>query len=123
MARLMSFALTREQILDHTKTVTRRTGWKQLVVGERLIACTKVMGRRNGEPLERLAEIRVVSLRRERLDEIGDADVAREGFPNISAADFVAMFVAEMGCGPGTMVSRIEFEYLSPRTGRPLSAG
>jgi hypothetical protein len=123
MARLMSFALTREQILDHTKTVTRRTGWKQLVVGERLIACTKVMGRRNGEPLERLAEIRVVSLRRENLRDITDADVAREGFPGRSAADFIEMFSAAMGASPVTMVSRIEFEYLSPRTGRPLSAG
>jgi len=110
MPRLMSFALTRDQILDRSKTVTRRLGWAYLKPGDRLTACNKVMGRK-GAPLERLAELQVTSIRREPLSEITPADVIREGFPSLGPADFVAMFCRAMHCAPEQLVTRIEFDY------------
>ena len=43
--RMMSFALTERQLMDGSKTVTRRTGWANLRPGERLLAVRKAMGR------------------------------------------------------------------------------
>lgn len=115
MPRLMSFALTREQILDRSKTVTRRLGWEFLKPGDRLTACTKVMGRRKGEPLERLAELRVVSVWREQLDLIDALEVALEGFPGATPEEFVRMFCNAMGCAAHEEVTRISFEYVDPK--------
>ena len=113
MPRLMSFALTREQILDRSKTVTRRLGWEFLKPGDRLTACAKVMGRKKGEPLDRLAELRVVSVWRERLDLIDAPEVAMEGFPDMPPEEFVRMFCDSMGCAAYADVTRIEFEYVA----------
>lgn len=61
MPRLMSVAMTAAAVIRREKTVTRRKGWLMLKPGDRLILCRKVQGRRPGEPLERLAEVEVVS--------------------------------------------------------------
>lgn len=94
--RLMSFALTTAQLLNGSKTVTRRVGWENLVAGQRIKAVKKAMGLKKGEQPEVLAEIEVVSVRRERLDAIDQADCAAEGFPDFKPRDFVAMFCAHM---------------------------
>lgn len=112
MSRLMSCALTVGGVIDRTKTVTRRLGWRFLKPGDTLTLCRKVMGRRRGDPLERLAEVRVVGVRREPLNWIGQEDVVREGFPSASPLWFVDMFCEEMRVSPETMVTRIEWEYL-----------
>lgn len=113
--RLISFALTRPQVVAQTKTVTRRMGWLDLKVGERLQGCEKVMGRRHGEPLIRLCVIEVVSVRRERLDAITQADVAAEGFPNWTPRHFVPFFCeSHAKCKPSTRITRIEFRYVTP---------
>lgn len=78
--RNMSFQLTTEQIRNRSKTVTRRLGWRKLKVGELVQACVKCMGLRKGEKLEKLAVIKVKSVRFEPLFEITDDDVRREGF-------------------------------------------
>lgn len=120
--RLISFSLTKRQFRERTKTVTRRLGWENLKVGELLMGCEKVMGRKRGEELIRMGAIRVVSVRRERLDAIDGADVIREGFANIDRQEFIAFFCAShkptkakkgdaKGCTPSSMVTRIEFEY------------
>jgi hypothetical protein len=46
---------------------------------DQLTLCRKVMGRRPGEPLERIAAVQVTSVRREPLAAITAADVAAEG--------------------------------------------
>lgn len=129
--RLISFALTPDQLLDGSKTVTRRVGWANLKAGERLLAVRKAMGLKKGETPDVLCEIEVVSVRRERLDSITPADVLAEGFPQWTnqVGEFVAMFcehmsVAVPGDGrykgdkfiatrrkmrPDDMVTRIEF--------------
>ena len=46
--RNMSFALTEAQLLDGTKTVTRRLGWTMLKPGDHFRAVRKAMGLRKG---------------------------------------------------------------------------
>lgn len=84
MPRLMSVKLTEDAVRERRKTVTRRLGWRNLKPGYRLTLCRKVMGRkgRDGvvEPLVRIADVEVVAVGRERLDQITAEDVLREGF-------------------------------------------
>jgi hypothetical protein len=112
MSRLMSVALTEAAVRDRSKTVTRRVGWLFLKPGDQLTLCRKVMGRKRGEPLVRIADVEVVSVRRERLDEITDVDVRREGFYPMSALWFVDFFCEEMRVKPDVEVTRIEWRYL-----------
>jgi hypothetical protein len=113
MPRLMAVSLTEFQVRDRSKTVTRRVGWRMLRPGDQLTLCRKVMGRRPGEPLERIAAVTVVSVRREPLNAITAADVTAEGFPQMTPAEFVAFFcTTHRGCAPGTEITRIEWAYL-----------
>lgn len=110
MPRLMSVAHTADQVVDRSKTVTRRVGWVFLRVGDLLWLCRKVQGRAPDEPLDRLALVRVTSVRREPLEAITPADVVAEGFPGWSPEQFVEFFRATIG--PVEKVTRIEFKYL-----------
>lgn len=119
MPRNISFALTTEQIRNRTKTVTRRLGWKNLKKGEILNACVKCMGLKPGEKIERLGQIRVVSVKQEPLvrmmqSSYGVAEAAKEGFPEMTGSEFVKMFCEHMRPlhGVATEVTRIEFEYV-----------
>lgn len=67
MPRLMSVAYTEDAVRERRKTVTRRKGWLMLKPGDRLTLVRKSMGRKKGEPLVRVAEVEVVSVRREPL--------------------------------------------------------
>lgn len=110
MPRNLSFALTEPQLLAGTKDVTRRIGWLRLKAGDRLNGVRKAMGLKKGERVHVLAEIEVVSVRREPLSWITDEDVAREGFPHMTPIEFVAFFCAShRGCEPSTEITRIEF--------------
>jgi len=122
--RNISFMLTTEQVRSRTKTVTRRLGWKNVKVGERLQGCVKCMGRKHGEPLEKLAVIEVVSVRREQLValtdniEYGFEEVKLEGLaehPLVMGfpTQFIDFFCnSHNGCLPSTEVTRIEFKYV-----------
>lgn len=112
MSRLMSVALTERPVVERRKTVTRRLGWRDLLPGTRLTLCRKVMGRKPGEPLVRLAEVEVVDVRAERLDAITAEDVLREGFDYLTPAAFVEFFCEHMRCEPSDLVTRIEWRYL-----------
>jgi len=108
----MSVALTETAVRERRKTVTRRLGWRTLKPGVRLTLCRKVMGRKKGEPLVRIAEVEVVSVRREYLDGIWFEDVEREGFVGLTPEEFVAFFCEHMKCDPHDEVTRIEWRYL-----------
>lgn len=113
MPRLMSVALTTPQVIARSKTVTRRDGWRFLKPGDRLTLCPKVMGFRRGEHPERIVDVEILSVRRERLDEITAADVAAEGFPGQTPAWFVGFFCdSHKGCTPASEVTRVEWRYL-----------
>jgi len=107
--RSMSFALTTKQLLDGTKTVTRRTGWVNLKVGQRVRAVKKCMGLKKGEQMEPLGVIEIKDVRREPLNCITAVDVVREGFPNLTPAGFVQMFCKHMGGDANQVLTRIEF--------------
>ena len=119
MSRLMSVAFTEDAVRARTKTVTRRKGWTFLKPGDRLTLCRKVMGRKPGEPLVRIVEVEIVDVRRELLGAIfhQPADLAREGFPDLTPSDFVdRYFVQAQGIGPRDYVTRIEWRYLDEVT-------
>jgi hypothetical protein len=112
MAGLMSFAITTRQVRARLKDVTRRLGWKNLTAGTILQAVVKSQGLKLGERVERICFIRVVSVRRERLDAITPDECRREGFPEMSPAEFVAMFCEHNKCLPSQIITRIEFAYI-----------
>ena len=117
--RRISFALTPEQILAQTKTVTRRFGWATLKPGDILQPIRKGMGLKKGEKQEFLGcQIEIVSFRKERIDAILSDDVVREGFPNWSPCDFVDFLCSHHRVPRSTIVNRIEFRYLEPLADR-----
>lgn len=130
MPRLMSVAYTEDAVRARIKTVTRRAGWSYLSPGDRLTLCRKVMGRRKGEPLVRVAEVQVIDVRRERLDRMltdpdyGAAEVALEGFPDLTPQAFVLRyFIDAQGIAPEALVTRVEWEYVDPDPTLPLGVG
>lgn len=128
----MSVTLTEQAVVERRKTETRRLGWLHATPGQQLELCRKVMGRKRSdgtvEPLVRLARVEIVEVRRERLDAITDAAVAREGFnrsdlepwivgtpafgPGVRAAGFVRFFCEHMRCTPSTELTVIRWRYL-----------
>jgi len=117
--RMMSFALTTQAVRDEIKDVTRRLGWADLKPGDRLQAVVKCQGIPRGGHVEKLKVIEVVSNWLEPLCAIGGDEMRREGFPEMTADDFVDMFIRHMPrdhegrpTGPHTPVNRIEFQYV-----------
>lgn len=117
--RAISFAYTTAQFLNGSKDVTRRMGWASLVAGTRLRAVEKSMGIRKGGHQVTLGEIEVVSVSREELRVITAADVRREGFPDMTPAEFVAMYCKSFRCQPESIVTRIEFRRIETVEFRP----
>lgn len=113
--RNISFSLTTPQFLDRSKDVTRRIGWLYLKPGDALMACEKCLGIKPGEKVVHLGQIVVMAVYREPLNrmihepEYGQAEVIREGFPTLSPAQFVEMFMKHNNCEANRMISRIVF--------------
>jgi hypothetical protein len=108
----MSFAMTKTQLLDGSKSVTRRLGWRRLMPGDVLLAVSKCMGLKPGETAEVYGRIQVLSVRFEHLGAITQSDVVREGFPEKDPQGFVEFFCAKnRKATPGTVVTRIEFKF------------
>ena len=130
----MSVAFTEAAVRDRTKTVTRRKGWwedkngrRMVKPGDRLTLCRKVMGRKNGEPLERVAEVEVIHVQRHALSDLLAADpqeareeMRNEGVPGMDPAEFIRRyFVEAQGMDVGDFVTRIEWRYLDAEAGEP----
>ncbi|OQX14584.1 MAG: hypothetical protein BWK73_09320 [Thiothrix lacustris] len=114
--RNMSFAMTTAQVQARTKSVTRRFGWWFLEPDTEIRAVKKAMGLKKGERVEELAVIRVVSTRKEPLNAITQDDVIKEGFPDWTPEQFIAMLVEHYKVDPRKLVNRIEFEYVEGAT-------
>ena len=142
MSRLMSFALTEASFLDGTKTMTRRLGWwtdkngrRLLLPGDRITGCRKVMGRKKGDPLVRLGEAHVTAVYRQRLIDMPDGDVIREGVPveNFDEVDgntghppaweWTRWFAKAQGCLAVDEVTVIEFYRVPPAEMLPGADG
>ncbi len=129
MPRNMSVAFTEQAVRDRLKIVTRRKGWVFLKPGDRLSLVRKSMGRKPGEPLVRVAEVEVVTVRRERLAELfcvhqdfgadyAAKEMAREGFPGLDPVQFVrTYFIEAQKVHAHDYVTRIEWRYLTPQEG------
>jgi hypothetical protein len=111
--RNMSFSMTTGQFKARTKTVTRRFGWWFLAPGDVVCGVKKSMGLQKGEKIQRLGRIRILSVRREPLNAITDAELALEGLAGMTPASFVAMMCEKNRVLPDEPVNRIEFEYLN----------
>ncbi len=118
----MSFALTTAQVRVGTKTVTRRMGWMFLKPGDLVRPVVKSQGLKRGEKVEVIrAPLRIVSVRREALVDLlideacGQRELALEGFGDdpllCRPQDFIEFFCRTHACGPGDLVTRIEFAY------------
>lgn len=120
MPRLISFAMTTDQVREKTKTVTRRWAWLHAKPGMILTGVEKAMGLKKGEKIVRLCDIRVISVRRERLDAmVTDMDYGRkelqlEGHPFglTCPAEFVAKLCKGTKNKPSDLITRIEYEYI-----------
>jgi hypothetical protein len=124
----MSVSMTKDAVIARTKTVTRRKGWAWLQPGTRLTLVEKAMGLKKGETVVRLAEVEVVSVRREQLQDLfgvyaldgcprGESypydEMVREGFPGLDPLEFIrTYFVAAQGMVLVDEVTRIEWRYL-----------
>ncbi len=109
--RNLSCYLTQPQVVDRSKTVSRRLGWKDAKVGDLLWIVVKAQGLKPGERIERLAAIELTAVRREHLRDITRADVVAEGFPHGDPRKFVAMFCEHMGVSPKDEITRLEWKY------------
>jgi len=113
--RNMSFAMTTDQVLDQTKTVTRRFAWWFLKPGDVVQPVRKAMGLKKGEQIEKLGfPIRIVSASAEPLFKITQEDVIKEGFPGWTPEQFCNFLAEKYKCDPHVaIVNRIEFEYVN----------
>jgi len=117
--RNMSFALTTSQMADGSKDVTRRLGWLFLKEGDWVRPVRKCMGLKPGEAIEQIAApVLTLLLRREPLQLLidnplyGQRECGREGFPDLTPAQFVDFFCSTHAkCTPATVVTRIEFNH------------
>lgn len=119
--RNMSFSLTTRQVLNRSKTVTRRMGWKFLKPGDRIRAVKKAMGLKKGEKVEQLAVIEVVRVSFERLDhmryaepEQARAELQAEGVADRCESwnEFLIRYFWPQGAKPDDVATRIEFKYV-----------
>ena len=121
MPQRMACSLTVEQVKNRTKTVTRRDveSWGNRKAGDPLTLIEKGMGLPKGAKQVVLAEAVVVSVRVERLGQMGPADCAREGFPDMTPGQFAKFWCDSHGYKSlswaerlDVVCRRIEWRYL-----------
>ena len=112
--RRMSFALTTDQILNQTKTVTRRKGWLFLREFDSVRPVEKCMGLKKGEKQKVIGEdvLLIKSVSREPINAITQEDVVKEGFPGWTTDQFIELYCKANKCKPTDLCTRIEFYYL-----------
>lgn len=111
--KIISFAWTTPQLLDGSKTCTRRH-WNDRYantfrVGDRVKAYDK-NPRAKGKWV---ATIEITAVYKERLDRMPEADVDAEGGRWINAEEFAAMMCEAYGIAPSAEVWVIRFRVLS----------
>lgn len=110
----MSFSATVEQMRARTKTVTRRhpDTWRNLKPGDRVLAIEKGMGLAKGEKQTPIEIIEIVSNRVERIMDLTDLEVIKEGFPDLTVEEFLTEVWHPLHgpVHPACAVRRIEFK-------------
>jgi hypothetical protein len=108
----MSFMLTKEQVRNRTKTVTRRLGWAFLKPGDIVNAVEQGMGLKKGEKVKKICQLRIKSTRLEPLYQITKEECVKEGFPNMFPQDFIFTFRRLNKVRATQSVNRIKFGYV-----------
>ena len=101
----MSFVMTIKQFKSQSKTVTHRFKWGELKEGDVM----QIVMKPSKKPL---GLIRIISIRKQQLNEITQKDVIKEGFPNWTPEQFMENLINHYNISPNLLVNRIEFEYL-----------
>lgn len=109
--RNMSFKLTERQMRERRKTVTRRLGWRFAVPGMCVQAVRQCQGLKRGQKVEPICVIEFTHVCSQPLNWMDQDDCMREGFPEMTPAEFVQMFCRATGCEPETEVTRIAFVF------------
>jgi hypothetical protein len=78
---------------------------------DRIRAVKKAIGLKKGEKIETLAILEVVSVTREPLSAITQEDVIKEGFSDMTPAEFIAMLSNHYAIPTNTEFNRIDFKY------------
>jgi hypothetical protein len=123
--RNLSFAYTTDSFMDGSKDVTRRIWKKQWVKpGDHMMGVEKAQGLGKGGKIKRLGEIVILSVKPEPLNHIIEEpnrfyhplpprqETSREGFPRLSAEEFVTLFCNLNKCKPDQQVYRIVFAHV-----------
>ena len=117
--RNISFSMTMAQFRARTKDVTRRMGWAGAKPLDKLMGCEKCQGLGPGGKIVKMGAIQLVDVRQEPLRRMidepayGREECRREGFPDMTPAQFVEFFCrGHKGCTPETIITRIESSYL-----------
>ena len=109
----MSFSKTTDQARERSKDVTRRWGWGKLKPGDRVQQVVKAMGLKKGEKIEKIHIIEIVSNRPDPLENITQAECAREGFPDKDPAWLRTLLLSMKPKNfKGNHPNRIEFKYV-----------
>ena len=124
----MSFFLTTRQFIEDEKDVTRRVGWGNLKPNDTFTAVKKQQGLKPGEKIVKLGECICISNTPEPVDEIvrrpyrngsKRSEMEREGFPQMTAEQFVTFFCKHMNVIPSTIINRIELMKMTWATHKP----
>ena len=111
--QMVMSAATEPAVIASTKTVTRRLGWNHTKVGDTLTLVRKMMkGTGSSFWLDPLAEVEVVSIHSEMLCMVLDGDMADEGYPSMTASDYVTAFCRRHRADPWSPVKVIRWRYL-----------
>jgi hypothetical protein len=111
----ISCAKTTDAVRQRRKLVTRRRAgtWKNLKAGQLLLVVDKIRGLKKGQAAEKLAVVRVVSVRLEPLKAITGEDVALECLAGADTPEqFIAAYCSMNGELPDCETRRIEWEYV-----------
>lgn len=111
----MSFSLTKRQIANQEKTVTRRQGWTNLKVGDIIQPIEKGMGLKKGQKQQLIGcPIIITAITSEPIEQIGIEDVVLEGFQDMSVEQFILMYCKANKVKPSDSCRRIAFDYTEP---------
>lgn len=112
--RNMSFMLTTPQILNRTKTVTRRNGWRFLRPDDLVQGVNKSQGLKKGEHPVKLEVLRVLTTVFEPLCYIRNRpdDCVLEGFPEMTPDEFIRFYCKHNKVNEWREVNRIHFAYV-----------
>ena len=100
----MSFAMTLPALLVGIKDVTRRVGWRDLWIGDVVMAVDKAMG--HGGKQVKIMPLRVTAVGRDHTANVTDEDARREGFPHMSGRALARLLARKLRV---EMVTRLEF--------------